>query len=43
MGGAYGANTNLSRWETALGGKSLGVHRTYWGVELLLRRQDGQG
>ncbi len=31
MGGAYGANTNLSRWETALGGKSLGVHRTYWG------------
>jgi len=31
MGGAHGANTNLSRRETALGGKSLGVHRTDWG------------
>ena len=30
MGGAYGANTNLSSWEN-YNNKTLGVHRTYWG------------
>jgi hypothetical protein len=30
MGGAYGANANLGPWERSLG-KTLGVHRTYWG------------
>jgi hypothetical protein len=31
MGGAYGANANVVPWERSLG-KTLGVHRTYWGA-----------
>ncbi len=30
LGGAYGANTDVSAWESATG-RTLGVHRTYWG------------
>jgi hypothetical protein len=30
VGGAYGANSDVAPWESAMG-KTLGVHRTYWG------------
>jgi len=31
FGAAYGANTNPSGWERSMG-RTLGVHRTYWGA-----------
>jgi hypothetical protein len=30
LGGAYGANADVTPWETSMG-KKLGVHRTFWG------------
>jgi hypothetical protein len=30
VGGAYGGNANVGPWEKSIG-KTLGVHRTYWG------------